>query len=155
MSTELYDLEHVDLMLSSFKRLLGRELTSGKFSSPAERAQALYEAPFCLLSHGTEAVPIFNYGNLAAQRAFELSWEELTQMESRKSAEEITQEERDELLARVTKFGFIDDYKGVRVSSTGKRFMIEDAVVWNLIDEQGVYRGQAAALFQFTVIEDQ
>ena len=152
MALETYDLDHVDLLASSFERLLGRKLISGEFASSAERAKVLYEAPFCLLSHGTEDVPIFNYGNLAAQQAFELSWDELTRMESRKSAEAITQEERDELLSRVTKFGFIDDYKGIRVSSTGQRFMIEDAIVWNLIDEQGVYRGQAAALFKWYML---
>ncbi len=34
-----------------------------------------------------------------------------------------------ELLARVRKFGFIDDYSGVRVSSSGRRFIIEGCTV--------------------------
>jgi hypothetical protein len=40
--------------------------------------------------------------------------------------------------------GFIDDYAGTRISATGRRFRIERAVVWNLIDAAGVRHGQAA-----------
>jgi len=38
----------------------------------------------------------------------------------------------------------IDDYAGVRISKHGRRFMIEQATVWNLIDGHGKYCGQAA-----------
>ena len=38
-----------------------------------EEAEALMDAPFVVLSHGTEDDPIFNYGNLAAQKLF-LEW---------------------------------------------------------------------------------
>jgi hypothetical protein len=48
------------------------------------------------------------------------------------------------LLERVRDHGFIDDYAGVRVSATGRRFRIERAVVWNLLDEAGRLHGQAA-----------
>lgn len=65
-------------------------------------------------------------------------------MPSRLSAEPVSREERARLLAEVSKNGFIDNYTGVRISRTGKRFLIEHAIVWNLLDEQGVYRGQAA-----------
>ena len=40
--------------------------------------------------------------------------------------------------------GYIDDYQGVRISSTGKRFMIRNCVVWEVYDAAGVRRGQAA-----------
>ncbi|WP_295386086.1 MEKHLA domain-containing protein [uncultured Thiodictyon sp.] len=38
----------------------------------------------------------------------------------------------------------INDYSGVRVAASGRRFMIENACVWNLADAGGGYRGQAA-----------
>jgi hypothetical protein len=34
--------------------------------TPAEIAQALFTAPFVVVSHGTQADPIFNYGNQQA-----------------------------------------------------------------------------------------
>jgi len=40
--------------------------------------------------------------------------------------------------------GFIDDYSGIRISSTGRRFHIRQAIVWNVLDEDGRYAGQAA-----------
>jgi len=40
--------------------------------------------------------------------------------------------------------GFIDDYAGVRVAASGRRFRIEQAVVWNLLDDAGQRHGQAA-----------
>ena len=48
------------------------------------------------------------------------------------------------LLDRVTSSGFIDDYAGIRISAKGRRFRIENAIVWNLIDADGVRHGQAA-----------
>lgn len=150
-----YYTDHVELMISSFANLTRRKLLEGDYASALDRARALYEAPFAVVSHGTEDIPIFNYGNLAGQKAFEMSWTEFCHLESHKSAEGITQEERDALLARVTADGFIDDYRGVRISSTGQRFMIEDAVVWNLVDEDGVYRGQAAVLYKWSSLRSQ
>ncbi|MFI3122781.1 MAG: MEKHLA domain-containing protein [Methylococcales bacterium] len=47
-------------------------------------------------------------------------------------------------MAQVTADGFIDNYQGVRISKTGKRFKISNAIVWNLVDDNGIYQGQAA-----------
>ena len=44
----------------------------------------------------------------------------------------------------VAQNGYIDDYQGVRISSTGKRFMIRQCIVWEVFDAGGVRRGQAA-----------
>jgi hypothetical protein len=133
---------HVTLMANSFERLLGRPLIepTGNESMVGQ----LFHAPFVLLSHNTEAEPIFNYANAQALALFELSWDELIHLPSRLSAEAVNQEERARLLAQVTAHGFIDNYEGVRISKTGKRFKIRNAVVWNLVDDGGAYKGQAA-----------
>ena len=104
----------------------------------------LFEAPFVVVSHGVQADPILNYGNAAALKLWEMSWEELIQTPSRLTAEPVSQDERARLLAQVAQNGFIDDYQGVRISKSGRRFRIEKAIVWNLIDEAGRYAGQAA-----------
>ncbi|MGZ8152411.1 MAG: MEKHLA domain-containing protein [Methylovulum sp.] len=50
------------------------------------------------------------------------------------------------MLAEVTDKGYIANYQGVRISGTGKRFLIKNAVVWNLRDKDQYYKGQAACL---------
>jgi hypothetical protein len=48
------------------------------------------------------------------------------------------------LLDTVTRQGYIDDYRGVRISRTGRRFLIDTATVWTVLDERGAPYGQAA-----------
>jgi len=112
--------------------------------NPAGLARYVFEAPFVLVSHGTEDDPVLNYGNQAALALWEMSWEELTRTPSRLTAEEPNREERAKLLEAVTQRGFIDDYSGIRISKTGRRFQISRATVWNLISEKGEPCGQAA-----------
>jgi hypothetical protein len=83
---------------------------------------------------------------------FEMTWEDFTALPSRLSAEPMVQEERDRLLLRVSTQGYIDDYSGIRVSSSGKRFLIRNATVWNLLDEAGQTYGQAALLREWQEI---
>lgn len=81
-----------------------------------------------------------------------MSWEQFTILPSRHSAEPASREERARLLAQVSNHGYIDNYAGVRISSSGRRFLIEDAVVWNLIDDRGSYHGQAAVFDKWSYL---
>lgn len=136
--------EHADLLLQSYQRLLGEPLLVDS-KTGMSLAERLFKAPFALVSHTTDEDPIFNYANLTALSLFEFSWEEFITLPSRLSAEPVNRQERERLLAEVTEKGFIRHYEGVRVSKTGKRFRIKKAVVWNLLDSEGVFRGQAAS----------
>jgi hypothetical protein len=131
------------IIARSLKRWTGRDLLPDTFS-PVEIAEKVFHAPFVLVSHGTEADPVLNYGNAAALALWEMSWAELTRTPSRLTAEAPNREERARLLAAVTSRGFIDDYSGVRISKTGRRFRIARAMVWNLLTEAGQPCGQAA-----------
>jgi hypothetical protein len=135
--------DHARLLRTSYRRLTGRDLIDSDLEE-REAARRLFEAPFAILSHTAGPDPILTYGNRRALDLFELDWEQLTRMPSRLTAEAPDREERARLLAQVTARGFIDDYSGVRVSSSGRRFRIERAVVWNLIDREGQHLGQAA-----------
>jgi len=113
--------------------------------APTDAARWLYEdAPFCVVAHNTAADPQFIYANQAAQRCFEYTWEEMTALRSRLSAEHPNREERDRLLESVRTHGFASGYRGLRIAKSGRRFWIENVTVWNLVDRQGVYHGQAA-----------
>jgi hypothetical protein len=135
--------KHAQLLKDSYRHLLLKDLIQNTDSDEAF-ARQLFHAPFAVVSHDTASDPVFNYANLKALELFELNWEDFTRLPSRLSAEQVNQEERERLLAEVTQKGYINHYEGVRISSTGKRFMIKNAVVWNLIDGEGCYKGQAA-----------
>ena len=134
---------HLAMLARSFQHWTGRELLPGRHAGP-QLATGIYHAPFVLVSHGTEADPILNYGNQAALNLWEMTWAELTRTPSRLTAEAPNREERARLLAQVTRHGFIDNYSGVRISKSGRRFRIHQAIVWNLLTEAGEPAGQAA-----------
>lgn len=131
------------IIVRSLRHWTGRNLLPGSFSA-AELAEKVFHAPFVLVSHGTEADPVLNYGNAAALALWEMPWAELTRTPSRLTAEAPNREERARLLAAVTARGFIDDYSGIRISKTGRRFRIAQATVWNLLTEDNQPCGQAA-----------
>ena len=128
------------LIADSYARLLGQPLVDAQ----DDLADALWQAPRVIVAHGTEPDPVFFYGNRLALQAFDMDFASFTRLPSRYSAEPLAREERARLLARVTRDGFIDDYAGVRISALGRRFRIEQAVVWNLVDRAGRHHGQAA-----------
>lgn len=134
---------HVQILARSFKHFTGRDLLPENLPA-TELAKYLFTAPFVIVSHGTEADPVLNYGNAAALALWEMTWDEFTRTPSRLTAEVPNREERARLLAAVTQSGFIDDYAGIRISKTGRRFRISHATVWNLLQPDGKYCGQAA-----------
>ena len=136
-------IEHARIIARSLNHWTGRELLEGN-PAAAKLAERIFHASFVLVSHGTEADPVLNYGNAAALGLWEMSWDELTRTPSRLTAEAPNREERARLLAAVTARGFIDDYSGVRISKTGRRFKISRATVWNLLTDAGQPCGQAA-----------
>ena len=148
-----YQVGHAELLRRSFHALTGRDLIDPALS-PEAAAETLFHAPFVILSHNTAPDPILTYGNLTVLKLFALSWEQLIQMPSRLTAEAPNRVERARLLAEVTRRGFIDDYSGVRISRTGQRFLIQQATVWNLTDDEGQLCGQAAMFREWQSLED-
>ena len=130
----------IAMIAESFERLLGYPL----IDPAGDLVAAMWNAPRAILAHGTQADPVLFFGNRATLDGFETDVESLLMMPSRLTAEAPLREERQALLDRVTAQGFIDDYAGVRISATGRRFRIENAVVWNVSDEYGKRIGQAA-----------
>jgi hypothetical protein len=138
-------LAQTERLLWSFEHWTGRSLLD-KISekTPVISAQALFNAQSVVLSHGVEADPIFNYANQTALDLWELDWQSFTQMPSRRSAEATLQADRAVMMAQIEARGFLTGYSGVRISSKGRRFLIEDVTIWNVIDRAGHFHGQAA-----------
>lgn len=139
---------HSLLLWTSFRQWTGQELVPQQ-PDPQQLAAALFHAPFVLLSHGTEADPILNYGNQQALDLWQLSWQELTQMPSRYTAEPMERQDRSRLLNQAAQQGYINHYQGVRISKTGQRFRVQDVQIWDVLDQQGAKHGQAAQFSQW------
>lgn len=142
LSTAFFN-DHARRLCSSYRHWTGKQLVPEN-ENMNNLAQTLFEAPFALVSHGTEATPIFNFGNKIALKLFELDWDRFIHLPSRESADKANQEDRKQLMARVKQEGYATDCDGVRISATGRRFLIEGATVWNVVDDHGGYYGQAA-----------
>ena len=63
-------------------------------------------------------------------------------------------EEREAMLRQAREKGYIDDYRGIRVTTTGRRFEIQKAIVWGLKDETGNPAGQAATFSEWTWVDE-
>jgi hypothetical protein len=128
------------LLTQNYARLVGAPLVP----QGADAAWLYAQAPFAVVAHDTDPDPKFVYANQCAQGCFEYSWDEFVGMPSRLSAEAPERAERQALLDQVAARGFLSGYRGIRVAKSGRRFLIEDGVVWELIDAAGIKRGQAA-----------
>jgi hypothetical protein len=139
---------HTARLLDNYHRCFGADL----IARGADEAERLISAPFVVLSHGTQTEPVFNYGNHTAQTLFEMNWATLTALPSRYSAEAMHRDERQRLLDEVTTQGYSDNYRGIRISATGKRFYIDSARIWMLLDASGKRVGQAATFSEWEML---
>ncbi len=141
----------IALVLDSYVHWTGVELLN-RTGSRREQTQRLFSAPFVVASHGMETDPILNYGNAQALQLWEMDWEEFVTTPSRLTAEPVNQEERSRMLQQASTQGLIRDYRGVRISRTGKRFLVEQATVWNVIDHNQNRVGQAVTFSTWTPV---
>ncbi len=130
------DQAYAALLAESFQRLTGRPL-----GDP-------WSLPQPLVSHGTEADPVFRWANPAALALWEMDWDAFTRLPSRLSAQEdpAIQTDRSRYLAEAAARGWVTNYQGIRISATGRRFRIADTVLWTVTDAQGLPHGQAALI---------
>jgi MEKHLA domain-containing protein len=143
---------HVARLLASFRHWTGKDLVNPLLSMD-DQARELFYAPFVVLSHDPSSDPMLNYANQAGLALFEVSWNELVVMPSRLTAQAPEQAERSRFLEEVSRRGFIDNYTGIRITKNGRRFAIERATVWNLLDENGTPYGQAASFAEWRFLK--
>ena len=145
---------HVALLRYSFRHWTRRDLVDPRLTD-TDAARFVFRARFVLVSHDTAPDPVFNYGNETALGLFGMPWEDFTALPSRFSAAPVSREDRARLLEQVTARGYIDDYQGIRIARGGRRFRIDKATVWNLVDQTGLIHGQAASFAHWAFLEDE
>lgn len=144
---------HTQILLNSYAHFVGEELIE-RSGDADDEARRLFEAPIVVVSHGTQDDPILKYGNATALKLWQISIPDLLKTPSRMTAEPTHRDERALLLERTSRDGFVDDYRGIRIATTGERFQIEQATVWNLVDESGDRAGQAATFSEWKILEE-
>ncbi len=145
-------IEWTQILLNNFERLLGYQLIAPS-ENQQQQAKELFQANFVVVSHGTEADPILNYGNQVALDLWAMSWQKLTTTPSRLTAEAVNREERKSMLDQAKTQGYINNYSGVRIASNGQRFYINQAIIWNLEDFSGKKCGQAATFSNWQFLD--
>jgi hypothetical protein len=145
---------HSQILLNSYRKWTERDLIP-RTGSTLEQAQALFEVPFVVVSHGIQADPILNYGNQTALKLWHIDIPTLLKTPSRQTAEPVHRDERARLLERTSRDGFVDDYQGIRIATDGRRFRINQALVWNLVDQEGNRVGQAATFSEWQFLESE
>ncbi|WP_373232517.1 MEKHLA domain-containing protein [Cohnella sp.] len=139
---------HSKMLIESYKRVTGNSLLEVQVNT-SMCAEALFNAQFVLLSHGTELDPVLNYGNRLALELWEMDWSTFTSTPSRLTAEPMERGQREKLLENARTQGFSADYTGVRISRSGRRFEIRNAIIWSVLDSYGRYQGQAAVFSEW------
>ena len=142
-------MEWSQLLLDSYRHWIGNDLIE-RTPDAEQQARTLFEASFVVVSHGVEPDPILNYANQTALDLWELSWDRFIKTPSRLTAEPDERAERERLLTQARAEGYYDGYRGVRISSTGRRFRVEQALIWTVIDSAGRPIGQAATFSQWS-----
>ncbi len=72
---------------------------------------------------------------------------------SRLTAEPVDRPERERMLEAARVRGYFDGYRGVRITSEGKRFFVEQALIWAVLDASGDRVGQAATFAQWRFLD--
>lgn len=140
------------IVLDSFQHATGRDLLS-RSRDAEDDAERLFTAPFVVVAHGPEADPILNYANHAGLALWEMNAQDFIRTPSRLTAEPTLRAAREKLLAETTRMGFVSGYEGVRISATGRRFLIQDVTIWNVTDAGGVAAGQAATFANWRFLD--
>ncbi len=144
-------IEWTQYLLDSYVRLVKKELIPQE-GTLLDQVERLFTSPRVVASHGLEEDPILNYGNQAALDLWEMDWEQFTHTPSRLTAEPLNRQERARMLEKARTHGYISDYRGIRISRSGKRFLVERATVWNIHKPDGTPLGQAATFSDWTYL---
>jgi len=133
-------------LLQSHQWAFQRPLIASARQQPLRLScQELFACGFPVLAHDGGPEPKLTYANAAALGLWDAPWDELVGLPSRLTAPTAEQAERSLALNKAKSEDAIEGYSGIRISRKGRRFMIQNARIWTLWDEQQQAFGQAAS----------
>ena len=138
-------------LISSYRASFGQPLISGLpgDASGDQWAQALFAAPIVVVAHDGSPLdrgdgPRLIYANRAALTLWDLRWAEMVGMPSQLTAEPSERSSRQTALTAAKQQTAFRGYSGIRINRHGRRFQINNARLWTLVDPAGESLGQAA-----------
>lgn len=141
----------VQYLLDSYAFLAKQELIA-RDGTAVDQAERLFNSPVVVASHDLQHDPILNYGNQMALDLWEMNWNRFTQTPSRLTAEPVHRQERARMLEQAKTQGYISNYRGVRLSRTGRRFVVDQATIWTIQKSDGTPLGQGATFSAWTYL---
>ena len=137
----------VSILLLSHRRAFDCPLLASDRPGTSRRltAQELFNSSMAVLAHNNAGDPALTYANATALRLWKRPWNEMVGMPSRLTAAQSERKERAASLKLALVRDAINTYSGIRVDRCGRQFMIHNARIWTLWDEEGRRCGQAAA----------
>ena len=137
----------VSILLLSHRRAFACPLLASDRPGTSRRltAQELFNSSMAVLAHNNAGDPALTYANATALRLWKRPWNEMVGMPSRLTAAQSERNERSASLKQALARDAIKTYSGIRVDRCGRPFMIHNARIWTLWDEEGRRCGQAAA----------
>ena len=134
------------LLLSSHQRAFKRPLIAA--ARPGQsirlRCQELFSSGIGVHQHRVGAVAVGQHWKAAALQLWGRTWADMVGMPSRLTAPDEVRSERRQALQMAQRQEAIRRYGGVRIDRAGRRFMIRNARIWTLWDEEQRSCGQAA-----------
>ena len=137
----------INLLLISYQGAFAHPLLICDQGDPLQRtaAQELFASPIAVLAHDHSADPVLTYANSTALRIWGHRWQTMVGMPSRLTAEESERRERASALEQAQQRTGFRGYSGIRINQKGRRFMIHNARIWPLRNDNNEVCGQAAA----------
>ena len=133
-------------LLQSHQWAFQRPLMASARQQPLRLScQELFACGFPVLAHDGGPEPKLTYANAAALGLWDAPWDDLVGLPSRLTAPTAEQAERSLALNKAQSEDAIEGYSGIRISRKGRRFMIQNARIWTLWDQQQHACGQAAS----------
>lgn len=102
----------------------------------------LHHAPYPLFAYDGNDSPKYTYMNLAAQRLFKVTQEEVEHLSVTETTAETLRKNLLNFILEVKSKKRYVSYSGLRITTTGEQFRLENAYLWAIYNNQKQYIGQ-------------
>ncbi len=144
----------VACLLVSYRQAFGHHLLSVEKSQSSLRllSQELFAFSNPVMAHDSSQENLINYANSSALQLWACKWDQLVGKPSCLTAPVDQRKSRAFVLENALRRGSAVGYSGIRVDRLGRKFLIYNALIWTIWNENGDALGQAASFSNWDFI---